>query len=209
MKNFHSVLFAIPVAVLGCGTLAQAATITYGPTLFNNGGTLTSVELSVTGNSAGGTNGLHNLSNSAGSASVSIGSLINVSGPSSLVVLTDPIQTVSGPVIAYTSNNPIDFSGPDAVFVSGTSSTDTQSATLSSGFAPYVGLGNVTFNFTSSVDSTTSASVAPAVTSSTPPTFNFTPTVTYTYDAIPEPSTLGLLGVGVIGLAGARRKRVI
>ena len=104
----------VVLVVLACGAAAQVDTLQYGPTLYNNGGsdyesnasgtfgvpqfnpalgTLTSVELIVEGDSYGGTNGFQNTTAFSGTASVNIGSLIHVTGPSSLVVLTDPTQT--------------------------------------------------------------------------------------------------------------------
>ena len=221
---------AISTAVLALGAAGAKATIlteTVGPTLFNNGGSnyaagiggsfnfpefdpslgvLLSVQLTVQGNSFGGSNGLHNFAANAGLANVSIGSKITVTGPSALVVLTDPNQTVNGAVTAYTGNSTFDFTGSDALYVSGTSSTDTESSTLLSSFAPYEGLGNVTFNFTSSVDTSSNATVSPEITSSTATTYNFTPTVVYTY-SVPEPGSLALLGLGSASTLLRRRRR--
>lgn len=231
MKLKHTLPGLAIAGLLMTAAEVKAAFVTYGPTLFDNGGalyssgasgsfyfpqfdsslgTLTSVDLTVTGNSFGGTNGLHNYSGFSGTASVSIGSNITVTGPSSLVVLTAPSQNTSGSVTALTNPGPFDFTGPDSIYIAGTSSTDTKSATLYGSFTPYEGLGNVTFNFASAVNSTSSASVSPALTESTPTQFEFEPTVTYNYiTAIPEPASLGslacLVGSGMF-LRVRRRK---
>ncbi|MGF1632779.1 MAG: choice-of-anchor E domain-containing protein [Phycisphaerae bacterium] len=222
MHRFNQALCAAAtLSVLA--TAAQAATVTFGPILFDNGGldytagsngsfsmpqfdpglgTLLSVTVEVTGNSFGGSNALDNQSAQAGEASVTIGSNIFVTGPSSLLILTQPSETNSGPVAAD-DGGPIDFIGPDAISVVGTSSTDTDSDLLTTSLSPYIGLGSVIFNFSSFVNTANSATVSPTFSTTSPPSFNFTATVTYEY--IPEPTGLSLLALGALPMVRRRR----
>jgi len=200
----------------------QAATVTYGPTAFGTFsagaggsfnmpqfdpslGTLTQVDLIVTGNSDGGSNGLQNLSGFEGNGSVSIGTNITVSGPAALTVLALPASTNSGPLAPFGGSIDFSFSGPDSILVNGSPSTDTQNDSIFAGLAPYIGLGNVGFNYASTANTSSSADVSPTFSSTTPPTFDFLATVVYHYQPVPEPSTFALLGAGLVGLVACRR----
>jgi len=212
-------------AVLAFAPVATAASISYGPTAFGtyaagaggvfqmpsfdtNLGTLTKVELDVTGYSDGGSNSLQNLSQNPGDASVTIGTDITVSGPAALTVLTLPQSSNSGPVTPFVG--PIlDFSGTDSIQVFGTPANDSDSNTILVGLGAYetVGPGFINFNYSSAANTTSSASVAPTVSQTTAPVFGFDVTVTYYYNVIPEPSTFVLGGLGLLGMVVVARRR--
>lgn len=217
-------LFAL-IAMLALAPVASAASITYGPTAFGtfaagsggvfnmpsfdtNIGTLTKVELTVTGNSDGGSNSIQNLSTNAGDASVTIGTDITVSGPSSLTVLTLPQTSNSGPVTPFVGPV-LDFSGTDSVQVFGVPASDTDSDTILVGLGAYetVGPGVVGFSYASAANTSNSATVAPTVSATTAPVFDFEATITYYYTAIPEPGSFALAALGALGLALVARRR--
>lgn len=211
--------------MLALTPLASAASISYGPSAFGtftagaggvfnmpsfdtNLGTLTKVELTVTGNSDGGSNSIQNLSENAGEASVTIGTDITVSGPSALAVLTLPQTSNSGPVTPFVGPV-LDFSGTDSVQVFGAPASDTDANTILVGLGAYetVGPGLVGFNYSSTANTSSSANVAPTVGQTTAPLFDFEATVTYYYDAVPEPGSLVLAAMGALGLALVARRR--
>lgn len=222
--NYRTSLLAI-AAMLSLAPVASAASISYGPTAFGsfaagtgggfnmpsfdtNIGTLTKVELTVTGNSDGGSNSLQNLSMGDGDATVTIGTNITVSGPSALTVLTLPQTSNSGPLAPFIG--PIlDFSNADSIQVFGAPASDTDSDTILVGLAAYqtVGPGFVGFTYGSSANTSSSASVAPTISQTTAPLFDFEATVTYYYNAVPEPGSLVLAAMGALGLALVARRR--
>jgi hypothetical protein len=206
--------------------VANAATVSYGPIsvgpsptgssgLFGlpqfdpSFGTLTQVDLSVSGSSNGGSNGLQNLSAFDGNASVTIGSDITVSGPSALTVLTFPNNSNSGPVAPFGGVVDFTFSGPDSVLVNGIPSFDADNSSIFVGLAPYIGVGAVLFNYSSAANTSNSSDVSPTFSATTAPNFGFEASVTYHYTPVPEPTTLALAGLGALGLVVAiRRKRI-
>ncbi|MDX1962667.1 MAG: PEP-CTERM sorting domain-containing protein [Pirellulales bacterium] len=205
---------------------ASAASVTYGPQPIgpNNAGsagsfflpqfdpslgTLTKVILMVNGFSDGGQNILDSESDFSGNASVSIGTNITVTGPATLTVLTTPVDTNSGPIGPDDEMVFPDFAGPDSIGVFGNLSTDSDMSMITSGMGPYIGLGNVTFNYSSVVNNSSSSTVSPSFTFNTPTIYSFDAKVTYEYDVIPEPSTFILAGLGAVGLVGyGLRRRV-
>jgi hypothetical protein len=206
---------------------AHADSVTFGPTLFDNGGpnytagssgsfslpqfnpalgTLTGVNLAITGNSFGGSNYYENLGDNSGSATVTIGSNITVTGPASLVVITLPSESNTGPIGPYDGS----LDPSDSVTVTGTSSSDSASNALTNpptNLSAYIGLGSAPFNFSSTVNNSSSSTASPGVSGNTPPDFNFDATITYTYSEVPEPASIGLIAVALPLLAARRRRK--
>jgi hypothetical protein len=227
MRSTKSVSFLLllVVAYLAMPAMASANTISFGPnsfgpftvgspsssfpmTQFNPAlGTLTQVDLTVTGNSNAGFNKIENTGGSAGSATLSIGANITVTGPASLVNLTTPATVGSSGLTAW--DGITDFAGTSGFGVNGAPASDTQSASISSGLGPYIGGGTVLFNYSSLANFSNSNNFESSTGLTSAGTFDFAATVTYTYTAVPEPSTmtLGFLGLVGMGLVARRRTR--
>jgi hypothetical protein len=164
---------------------------------------LLKVTLTVIGHSSGGSNTFDNEDLAGGTATVSIGTEIKVSGPvpalgSQLIVRAAPLNSNSGPVAGDNEpfSGPPDFVGTDSISVSGTGATDTQSAFKTSAFdlTPYEGGGNVTFDFSTLTD--TAGSITSTGGGANRVVFgdilsDYTATVTY--ESVPEPAGLALL----------------
>lgn len=139
----------------------------------------------------------------AGNMGVDLTGLVKATVPSTS--LTAGILQSAGPVpVAATDGTP--DSGPDYYNFGTVTGSDSSNTVLFGGFAPYVGTG--TWNATINGNGGFSVN---GVTSSTIKISNFGASgevsVTYNYNLVPEPSTLGLLSLGVAGLAMACARR--
>ena len=231
MRSTIIAVFAA-VLVLGLSVVAQAGTITYGPTLHNNGGALylgynvgtfevpqfldgpddilTSVLLRVKVESYFGGLAFDNESSTTASVVLGIGAQVGVLGPepvsgSRLIVSPTATETTTGFVTGDTESGFPDFIGTDSwsIYSPYAASTMADSRTAAFDLAPYIGAGDVTFGF---IGNTSTAGTGPLPDGgilTTPPYYKFTTTVEYTFT--PEPATLSLLALG--GLLAMRRRR--
>jgi hypothetical protein len=232
MKSTIGAVFAAAL-VLGLGVAAQAGTITYGPTLHNNGGalyeghatgtfeipqfddlggtlTLTGVNLTVKVESYDGKQEFDNESFSPASVVLGIGAHVGVKGPdpvggSRLIVNPTATETVTGFVTGDTDGLPADFIGTDSWSVTGHYAADTKadSRTAAADLAPYIGAGNATFEFDGGTSTAGTGPLPDGWDRVTAPQYKFTTTVEYMFT--PEPATLSLLALGGLGLLRRRK----
>ena len=155
-------------------------------------GTLTSITFGITGTSTGSVT----VTNSSGFDdfyNVNISTTSKMRTPLN-VILTQVVPVFNDPAFAVANMT----TGTD----SGISSPLSNSSTITSGFAPYIGTGTVAFNVFGSGSSTASGATPNTVTSTTSAKgndsiiYNYIPTPTGT----PEPATMGLLGSALVGL---------
>ena len=186
---------------------------------------LETVTVTITGVAVSGYNVFDNESDVAGWAEVSLGVDITVTSdtPSAPVVtLVIPRETKHQDVAAdeageagtevlflgHTLN--ADFAGPDSVRVETDGAADAETVMLAKAagddLSDWVGTGQITWHFASSLHATHSSNVPLGQVESEPPQFNFTAVVRYE-NLEPEPSSLLLLGGALAPVLIRRRRR--
>ncbi|MBX7166644.1 MAG: PEP-CTERM sorting domain-containing protein [Pirellulales bacterium] len=213
--------------LLGAG-VAQAASVSYnntygpssvgGPTLnvplpkFDPAlGTLTKVTLTLDANTNAGSMDFDNEAAGSTSVTLKVGASVVATGPGTLAVTAVPLQSNAGVVSGDTDGAP-DFVGTDAISVTGGSGFDSDSdmstapAVLALFIASFLG---ETFNTSVDPDIATSLSTSGGFgpINPVPGLTDGLLTVTYEYNAVPEPSTIVLAGMGILGLIVARIRR--
>lgn len=212
----------ILLASLGAVVLAgasQAASVSYTATVpssttdftsnfnlsqFNPSlGTLTSIDLKLVGSSTGSIQ-FESRDASAATITTNLSSTVSASGPANLTVTTLPLNSSSTAVSAY--DGVTDFGGTSGRTFNNLTASDTQTTSLNSGFAPYIGNGNVVFTLTANGNSTVSGS-GNLVTSISQASGGVS-TITYNYTpAVPEPASMAVLSIGALGLIRRRNAR--
>ena len=173
------------------------------PALFP-GQVLSKVELKISG-SVAATVDAENDSKIGGNMGVDLLGVLKATAPS--LATSAGILQSAGPV-AVSATDGFAGSGPDFVNFGIVSGSGSNSNSLIAGLGPYIGAGNIS----ATVNGNGGFSVT-GVSDSTIHVSNFgadgTVYVTYTYNPVPEPTTMALAGLGGLGLALAawRRRR--
>jgi hypothetical protein len=213
------------LAVLAAAALtssATAATVTYGPASFGPattnwssnlslpkwdpalfpGQVLTGVSFTLNGNVTGNAS-FESLDGAPATINLNLQSTITLTDPNSNVLVTViPVANISAGASAF--DGVIDFggtSGNSYIGLSGSASNSGSSGNL----ALFTGSGNILLPV--SAAGTSSASGAGNLITQFSTTAGADASVTYTYTAVPEPSTIALAGLGLIALVGLARRR--
>ena len=218
---------AIAALALLCPSLASAAVISYngsyGPVSvpFTSTplvslsqfdpilGTLTKVTLTLDAETTAGTISFDNEAGVPTTLTLGIGASVTASAPSALAVTAVPLQLGNGSVTAD-DEGAADFIGADAFSVIGGSGNDSDSAsiTLAGLLVPYIGVGTFNVDVQSSLSTFLSTSGGFGPLDAIAGLTSGLVTVTYEYTAVPEASSMIMVGLAGLGLGSAvYRKR--
>jgi len=173
-------------------------------------GTLLSITLTLDATASAGSITWDNESDQETDVDLGIGGEVTAAAPSALTLVATPFQTGSATDVAADevgeSPDP-DFAGPDSFSVTGGTGTDSDTDTLtnSADFGPYKGTGTFDVDISSIVKTMVLTSGGSGDTQSTAGKTEGKVTVTYEY--VPEPATLALLGLGGVATLIRRRRR--
>ncbi|PYJ06711.1 MAG: hypothetical protein DME25_05885 [Verrucomicrobia bacterium] len=167
---------------------------------------LNKVTLTVEVVTVSGRHAFDNESGAGATITLAIGSQVRVKGPlpfigSQLIVNPDATETTTGFVgpDSEPGSGPADFAGTDYLSITGSGTTDTRLAFKTSSFdlAPYLGTGDVTFDFDGGTSTTgTSALPSPGANLVEASSWMFYTTLDYEYTEVPEPGALTLFLLG-------------
>jgi hypothetical protein len=234
MRSTIIAVFAAAL-VLGLSVVAQAGTITYGPTLHDNGGPpfylgykvgtfevpqfldgphdiLTSVMLRVKVESYDGKHAIDNGSWSwSGSVTLGIGAYVGVQGPvpaggSRLTVDSRATETATGDVTSDSEGLPADFIGTDAFSITGHYATDTKADSRTAALDLAPYIGAGDVTF-AFTGGTSTYGTGPLPDGWIRVTApEYKFTTTVEYTFTPEPATLSLLALGGLALLRHRKR---
>ena len=188
------------------GTADTAFVDQFNPAL----GTLQQVTLTLEANTQNGTITWDTTGDTSADVQLGVGAQVTATAPSTLVVVTLPMQTGHNSNVPATDNETPDpaFTGNDSFTVDTGAGSDDDSSSLISGFGPYLGTGQVQIDLTSAFKQSLISIGGSGDTESSAGQYGGTVTIEYVYtetQLVPEPA--GLMLLGLAGLAARRRRR--
>lgn len=169
-------------------------------------GTLTKVTLTLDADTSAGTISWDNEALIGSLVTLGIGAEVTAVGLAGVTAVAVPLQTGDGSVDAD-NDGAADFIGTDAFSVVGGTGSDSDFDELTTGLAPYIGLGTFDVDVSAVVETFVSTTGGFGPIDPVPGTTSGTVTVTYEFTPVPEPSTALLLASSLAALAVGRRSR--
>lgn len=172
-------------------------------------GTLTQVELSLDADAFSGSIAWDNEAAIPTDVTLGIGAQVTITTTFGNSVIAVPLQLGSALGVAADNDGAADFVGTDSFSVVGGTGNDTDSAFLTAAIdlANYTGLGTFGIDVEALVQNFLSTTGGFGPIQQTAGVTSGTVSVTYTFTAVPEPSTALLFGGGLIAMAAGRRRR--
>ena len=218
-------LLICAVVLTWTGPLAScthAATVSFGPSAWSFSlspgsttvnlsqfdpslGTLISVELFLSGTEQADVTA-ENDGVSGGSMSANLSGSLQGKGPGAIAPIVTLLMSTSGGPVSVAGTDGTPGSGPDFHDFGTLSDSQSDSTSTTSNLPTYTGLGTVAFQISGSGGFSVSG-----VSDSTIHVTNFgasgEASVVYTYTPVPEPASIVLAAVGLLGIAALRRRR--
>jgi hypothetical protein len=171
-------------------------------------GTLTKVTLTLDASTSAGTISFDNESGVPTTLTLGIGAEVNATAPSALTITAVPLQLGNGSVTGD-DDGAADFIGADSFSVTGGSGSDSDTASITTPalLLPYIGVGTFDVYVESELSTFLSTSGGFGPLDANAGVTSGLVTVTYEYTAVPEASTLAMVGLAGLSLATVYRRR--
>ncbi len=218
VATFTVAVFVAAMTTAAAPAATQSHFSDFGPLAVTNGtqvdlsqfdpakGALTKITITLDASTSGGTIAWDNEAGIASTIQLGIGAEVTAAGPSAFSVVAKPLQLDNGNVDAD-NDGAADFIGTDSFSVVGGVGNDSMSIERFNpgDFAPYIGLGQVTIDITSQVETFVSTGGGFGPIDPVAGNYSGRVTIEYEFTSVPGPATIALLAIGAVSTRCRRR----